>query len=108
MFSIYIVYYLLEIVKLANPRIRRRARAGRAAAERVTSLPRGTVTFGDADIAGSAELLKRLGDRYAEALADHRSIVREEFQGARRPGDRYAGRLRTTASHARETRSRRR
>ena len=40
----------------------------------------GTVTFVFTDIAGSTELLKRLGDRYADALADHRRIVREEFR----------------------------
>ena len=40
----------------------------------------GTVTFVFTDIAGSTELLKRLGDRYAEALADHRRIVREAFK----------------------------
>jgi class 3 adenylate cyclase len=39
----------------------------------------GTVTFVFTDIAGSTELLKRLGDLYAEALADHRRIVRQEF-----------------------------
>ena len=39
----------------------------------------GTVTFVFTDIAGSTELLKRLGDRYADALAAHRKIVREEF-----------------------------
>ena len=39
----------------------------------------GTVTFVFTDIAGSTELLKQLGDRYAEALADHRRIVRQEF-----------------------------
>jgi len=47
----------------------------------MTSLPGGTVTFVFTDIAGSTELLKRLGDRYADALADHRRIVREEFRG---------------------------
>ena len=45
----------------------------------MTSLPGGTVTFVFTDIAGSTELLKRLGDRYAEALAEHRRIVREAF-----------------------------
>lgn len=39
----------------------------------------GTVTFVFTDIAGSTELLKQLGDRYTEALADHRRIVRQEF-----------------------------
>jgi class 3 adenylate cyclase len=46
----------------------------------VTTLQGGTVTFVFTDIAGSTELLKQLGDRYAEALADHRRIVREAFQ----------------------------
>lgn len=40
----------------------------------------GTVTFVFTDIAGSTELLKRLGDRYAEALSEHRRIVREAFR----------------------------
>ena len=39
----------------------------------------GTVTFVFTDIEGSTRLLERLGDRYAEALADHRRIVREAF-----------------------------
>ena len=45
----------------------------------MTSLHGGTVTFVFTDIAGSTELLKQLGVRYADALADHRRIVREEF-----------------------------
>jgi class 3 adenylate cyclase len=45
----------------------------------MTALPGGTVTFVFTDIAGSTELLRRLGDRYADALADHRSILREQF-----------------------------
>jgi class 3 adenylate cyclase len=39
----------------------------------------GTVTFVFTDIAGSTELLKRLGDRYAEVLAEHRRLIRDEF-----------------------------
>ena len=39
----------------------------------------GTVTFVLTDIEGSTRLLERLGDRYAEALADHRRIVRGAF-----------------------------
>lgn len=39
----------------------------------------GTVTFVFTDIEGSTELVKRLGDRYAEALAEHRRIVRDAF-----------------------------
>ena len=46
----------------------------------MTALHGGTVTFVFTDIAGSTELLKRLGDRYADALADHRRIVRESFE----------------------------
>ena len=46
----------------------------------MSTLHGGTVTFVFTDIAGSTELLKRLGDRYAEALADHRRIVREAFR----------------------------
>ena len=47
-----------------------------------TTVPQGTVTFVFTDIEGSTELLKRLGDRYAEVVAEHRRILREEF-GAR-------------------------
>jgi class 3 adenylate cyclase len=43
------------------------------------SLPAGTVTFVFSDVEGSTELLKRLGDRYADLIADHRRIVRETF-----------------------------
>ncbi len=46
----------------------------------MSSLQSGTVTFVFTDIAGSTELLKRLGDRYADALADHRRIVRDAFR----------------------------
>jgi class 3 adenylate cyclase/streptogramin lyase len=40
-------------------------------------LPRGTVTFLFTDIEGSTRLLKQLGDRYGEALAEHQRILRE-------------------------------
>jgi len=41
-------------------------------------LPSGTVTFLFTDVAGSTRLLHELGDeRYAQALAGHRSVVRE-------------------------------
>ena len=43
-----------------------------------TSVPQGTVTFVFTDIEGSTDLLKRLGDRYAEVVAEHRRILREE------------------------------
>ncbi len=43
-------------------------------------LPTGTVTFLFTDIAGSTALLQRLGDRrYADVLAEHRSLLREAF-----------------------------
>ena len=42
-------------------------------------LPQGTVTFVFTDIEGSTELLKRLGDGYADVLTTHRRIVRDAF-----------------------------
>jgi class 3 adenylate cyclase len=46
----------------------------------MSQLPSGTVTFVFSDIEGSTSLLKRLGDeRYAEALAIHRRLVRDTF-----------------------------
>jgi class 3 adenylate cyclase len=47
--------------------------------ERLTNLPAGTVTFLFSDIEGSTGLLKRLGERYAELIADHRRIIRDTF-----------------------------
>src|SRR5439155_907650 len=44
----------------------------------VHELPRGTVTFLFTDIEGSTRLLHELGPaRYADALAEHRRVVRE-------------------------------
>jgi class 3 adenylate cyclase len=43
------------------------------------SLPSGTVTFVFTDIEDSTALLRKLGDRYAETLTEHRRIVREVF-----------------------------
>ena len=44
----------------------------------MTELPAGTVTFLFTDVEGSTKLLHELGaERYAEALAEHRRIVRE-------------------------------
>jgi class 3 adenylate cyclase len=43
-------------------------------------VPHGTVTFVFTDIEGSTELLKRLGDRYSDVVAQHRRILREEFR----------------------------
>jgi class 3 adenylate cyclase len=48
----------------------------------VPELPSGTVTFVFTDIEGSTELLKALGDRYAEVLGEHRRIMREAFGAA--------------------------
>ncbi len=45
----------------------------------MTNLPAGTVTFLFSDIEGSTGLLKRLGERYAELIADHRRIIRDTF-----------------------------
>ena len=47
----------------------------------MATLPSGTVTFVFTDIESSTALLKRLGERYAELIADHRRIVRESFGG---------------------------
>jgi class 3 adenylate cyclase len=44
-----------------------------------TDLPAGTVTFLFTDVEGSTRLLHEIGaEGYAEALAEHRRIVREE------------------------------
>jgi class 3 adenylate cyclase len=43
----------------------------------MATLPSGTVTFVFSDIEGSTALVKRLGDRYGEVLADHRRLMRE-------------------------------
>jgi class 3 adenylate cyclase len=45
----------------------------------VTVLHGGTVTFVFTDIEGSTELLKRLGDGYADALVEHRRVIRDAF-----------------------------
>src|SRR5437762_2371051 len=43
-------------------------------------LPSGTVTFLFTDIEGSTRLLRELGvERYADALAEHRRVLREAF-----------------------------
>src|SRR5213080_666401 len=42
-------------------------------------LPIGTVTFLFTDVEGSTRLLQELGDRYADALAEHRRVLREAF-----------------------------
>jgi class 3 adenylate cyclase len=43
-------------------------------------LPGGTVTFVFTDIEGSTRLLKRLGDGYGDALAQHRTVLRAAFE----------------------------
>ena len=40
-------------------------------------LPHGTVTLFFTDVEGSTQLLQRLGDAYAQLLADHRRLLRE-------------------------------
>ena len=45
----------------------------------MAELPSGTVTFLFSDIEGSTSLLKRLGERYAELIADHRRLIRDTF-----------------------------
>ena len=47
---------------------------------RASSLPTGTLTFLFTDIEGSTQLLKRLGGRYGELLAEHRRILRTAAQ----------------------------
>jgi len=45
----------------------------------MTQLPTGTVTFLFTDIEGSTALLKRLGARYGDVLAEHQRILRAAF-----------------------------
>jgi YVTN family beta-propeller protein len=45
----------------------------------MTELPGGTVTFLFTDIEGSTRLLKALGPRYGDALAEHQRILRAAF-----------------------------
>ncbi len=46
------------------------------------SLPTGTVTFLFTDVEGSTKLLRSLGDRYPDVLAQHSRIVREAVERA--------------------------
>jgi class 3 adenylate cyclase len=48
----------------------------------VGALPSGTVTFLFSDIEGSTAHLRRLGERWADALAEHRRLLREAFEAA--------------------------
>jgi DNA-binding NarL/FixJ family response regulator/class 3 adenylate cyclase len=43
-------------------------------------LPHGTVTLFFTDVEGSTQLLQRLGDGYAEVLADHRRLLRDAVE----------------------------
>ena len=45
----------------------------------MVDLPRGTVTLLFTDIEGSTRLLRRLGDAYADVLAEHQRLLREAF-----------------------------
>jgi len=45
-------------------------------------LPTGTVTFLLTDVEGSTELVRRLGDRWPEAVVDHRRLLREAVEAA--------------------------
>jgi hypothetical protein len=45
----------------------------------MADLPSGTVTLLFTDIAGSTQLLRRLGDAYAGVLAAHQRLLREAF-----------------------------
>src|SRR4029450_12490677 len=45
----------------------------------MSELPTGTVPFLFTDIEGSTRLLSELGDEYADALAEHRRILRQAF-----------------------------
>lgn len=45
----------------------------------MTELPSGTVTFLLTDIEGSTRLLQKHGERYSEALAEHRRTLRDTF-----------------------------
>ena len=55
-------------------------------------LPSGTVTFLFTDVEGSTKLLHSLGaDAYAEALAEHRRVIREACAAAGRRRSRHTG-----------------
>ena len=46
----------------------------------MTSLPTGTVTLLFTDIEGSTRLLERLGEAFADTLAEHRRVLRDAFE----------------------------
>jgi class 3 adenylate cyclase len=43
-------------------------------------LPEGTVTFVFTDIEGSTTILRRLGSRYGQMIAEHAQLIREALQ----------------------------
>jgi class 3 adenylate cyclase len=47
---------------------------------RVGELPTGTITLLFSDIEGSTALVRRLGERYGEALSAHRTLLRAAFR----------------------------
>src|SRR5215208_5769818 len=48
----------------------------------MAGMPEGTVTLLFTDIEGSTLLLRKLGDRYGEALATQRALLRSAFEAA--------------------------
>src|SRR3954447_5827118 len=46
----------------------------------MADLPTGTVTLLFTDIAGSTQLLQRLGQRYGDVLVEYRALLRSVFQ----------------------------
>ena len=60
--------------------------------DRCARPPVGTVTFLFTDVEGSTRLLHELGaEAYAEALAEHRRVIREACARSRRRGGGHAG-----------------
>ena len=47
----------------------------------MADLPTGTVTLMFTDLEGSTNLIRKLGDRYGDLLADHRRLLREVVEG---------------------------
>ena len=56
------------------------ADAGVAAGSRVAELPTGTLTMLFSDMEGSTALVRRLGERYGEALSAQRTLLRAAFR----------------------------
>jgi class 3 adenylate cyclase/DNA-binding SARP family transcriptional activator/DNA-binding CsgD family transcriptional regulator/tetratricopeptide (TPR) repeat protein len=70
---------LLDLAAVAGPEfeLETLGRAARAPAQ----APTGTVTFLFTDIEGSTALVRRLGDRYPELLAEHDRLLADAFGG---------------------------